>query len=822
MSTVSYLQEVQRTLQARLKLARVRHPLAAIEQALRLLPRTASSAVGAQQALQDVNMLYLLAVAARFAEQLARPALLQYIEAEFTAQRRRQARLPNEALGGLRASAETLADSALQGWRGAQIEAAADVVAGGWVCDGLRDLYEELLALEWIVESGSGGALKRTNARRRKQGAYYTPLPVARGMADRVLTPILAGCRDTAAVLNLRIVDPMMGPGVFLQAAGERLAARAAALSHDLPAVWWSKVAAQCLYGIDLDGDAAQVGRIGLAFLSGAAATEIHCVAGNSLVGSVEPRVNAAQRVDKQLAEIRAARLPIRTPANSATADSLPEPIHNFARLFPEVFGGEREGRAGWNGARLTGGFDALLSNPPYVSFYSRDSAKKGGESLEEAYFNHAGVLDRELPAALRGRTNLFLLALFAGEQFLCREVAGQQVAGRAGWLLPDTFLSNESYSEWRRWFLETHRLEAVEWIRADLFGEPSLGSAGVYFGRAAADGVAVELIEAVALETEAGRGGDAASGKRRGRPKKSIAPGSTATAAATLTTAPATRAAAGERFGVAEILSFPHLVIPTMARGTRELVARIEKNSIPITSWMQVRDGVNPGPREFRDRILLDRPDPADGTVRPLIVGGDIEPFRLRPVQKWIRHNPALLTPAIKKQGASFRAAELFSGPKIVSRQTASHPIAALDLEQRSAINSVHIMIPAETLGFDAEPACSLLMILGVLNAQPLTWYYRQRWMENRRVFPQVHISSLRQLPIPAVLREAARAKTLAGAAGAAIVSACAQPAQAAWQAWVRQALGAAAVSTSVAGDVHALLLEAWGISPAAWKKAS
>ncbi|HTL50976.1 MAG TPA: TaqI-like C-terminal specificity domain-containing protein, partial [Planctomycetota bacterium] len=251
-------------------------------------------------------------------------------------------------------------------------------------------------------------------------------------------------------------------------------------------------------------------------------------------------------------------------------------------------------------------------------------------------------------------------------------------------------------------------------------------------------------------------------------------------------------------------------------------LVARIEATSVPITSWMEVRDGVNPGPRSFRDRIVLAAPDSTDASVRPMIVGGDIEPFRVKPSTRWIRHNPRLLTPAIRKQGASFRAPELFSGPKLVSRQTASHPIAGLDLDCRSAINSVHIMIPAETLGFDTQPARALLLILGCLNATPLTWYYRQRWMENRRVFPQVHISSLRQLPIPAAFREAAAAAQLAQAAGAA---AGAADARENLHTWLNQAGVELAPDTNVAQarrQVDRQLLAAWRITPEEWEQAA
>ncbi|HTL52982.1 MAG TPA: hypothetical protein VL860_10435, partial [Planctomycetota bacterium] len=598
MSTVSYLQQAAQSQLARLQLRKLRHPAKAIEAVVGALlksgPAPADTAAP-QEVLQHVNTLYILLVAQTVAAGLGRSDLALEIHREVTAQQRSQARLTPYDLTTLKTSSEELAVMIL----GAARDTGAETFAtGGAVAVLLRDLYEELLALEWTPSKAidSAGALKRTNTRRRQHGAYYTPLPVARAIAERTLAPILAGCSTAEAVLNLRIVDPMMGPGVFLQAGGEVLVARLLELNPAATAdQLWPQVAADCLYGVDLDGDATRIGAIALAFLSGAKVADLHCRPGNSLVGSVRRDVDVPARMAKQLRALKAARL-VAGPVD----ETLPEPCLNWARAFPAVFGGAREGRPGWNGARLTGGFDALLSNPPYVSYYSRDSVKNGAASLEEDFFHHAGILDAPLPESLRGRTNLFLLALFAGEQLLAREAATDRVAGAAGWLLPDTFLSNESYAGWRRYFLEAARLTAVEWVRGDLFGEPSLGSSVVYFGDARNGTVSVDLHDSTSTPASI----TASRGRPKGKSTKK------APAAATIAEPTPPRR---EQFAVAEILQFPHLVIPTMPRRTRQLVARIEAASVPITSWMEVRDGVNPGPRSFRDRIVLAAPDSTD-----------------------------------------------------------------------------------------------------------------------------------------------------------------------------------------------------------------
>src|SRR5262249_1299241 len=68
---------------------------------------------------------------------------------------------------------------------------------------------------------------------------------------------------------------------------------------------------------------------------------------------------------------------------------------------------------------------------------------------------------------------------------------------------------------------------------------------------------------------------------------------------------------------------------------------------------------------------------------------------------------------------------------------------VFARDRERRRLLNSAH------ATGCLATTEESLLYFLALLNSRVLRWYYAHTSGETRRVFPQVHVSALRRLPI-------------------------------------------------------------------------
>jgi len=145
----------------------------------------------------------------------------------------------------------------------------------------LGSVYESLLELvaqtlpqppyfSFVTDDDTQGNTRKTT------GSYYTPDTLVRVLLDHALEPAIARTiadhpsQPTEALLRLTICDPACGSGHFLLAAAHRLASHAArrkANGTASPAQYQSAlrhVIRQCLFGVDLNPMAVELCKIGL------------------------------------------------------------------------------------------------------------------------------------------------------------------------------------------------------------------------------------------------------------------------------------------------------------------------------------------------------------------------------------------------------------------------------------------------------------------------------------------------------------------------------------------------------------------------------
>ena len=486
-----------------------------------------------------------------------------------------------------------------------------------------------------------------------------------------------------------RILDPACGCGAFLIGAYRYLLGwhrnwhaangaekHPAALARALDGTWRLTAAARkrilldSIYGVDIDPRAVEATRRSLAAIS-------------------RQGVNAGDESEDG---------PLDLSGNIKCGDSL---------IGPDFYGwtARENGGDGHSSCRVTpfdwqaefaaamedGGFDVIVGNPPYISFYARESLKPA--RVVEEY------LAWKYSAQVGGRLNTFLL-------FLVQSLRLKSPRGCLAMVVPDTLAHNESYEEVRQALVESGLCSV------SLFDFPAFR------------GATVRTIVPVVGP----RNGECAFRKflsdaqvRQDRPAQEL------------------------RMPLRSLTRSPRCRWTFEGGACADVLARMERGTVPLGCLAEVRDGVNPGPREFRQRIL-NPPGPPRPTWRPVIEGRHVTRYRLLPTERVLDYDLALLTPELRRKGASFRKPRLFAGTKLVSRQTADRLIFALDAMGCCTLNSVH-----NTLARDGRRS-TLLFLLGLLNSRLLSFYYRARSQETRRVFPQVHIAALRQLPVPAL----------------------------------------------------------------------
>ncbi|MRG96729.1 Eco57I restriction-modification methylase domain-containing protein [Polyangium spumosum] len=294
---------------------------------------------------------------------------------------------------------------------------------------------------------------------RRRTGAHYTSPLLTRIMVERTLSPLVPPDASPEGILRLSVCDPAMGSGAFLVEVcrwlGDRLVSAwerspAGAPAGEDPRSQARRLAARhCLYGVDRNPIAVDLARVSLWLLTAAPehpssfleATLRH---GDSLVGLGRDAIEAAspEAVRERVAEAEARRrrffassdpecladadralAPLRAMGDAllgAAAIAARSPFHWEIEL-PEVFG--------------RGGFDALVGNPPWVSYAGRAAQPLAAE-LRAFY--------RSTNPAFAGYRNLQGLFVYQCARML-------RPGGRLGLVLPTSMSDLGGYEPTRR-----------------------------------------------------------------------------------------------------------------------------------------------------------------------------------------------------------------------------------------------------------------------------------------------------------------------------------------------------------------------------------
>jgi hypothetical protein len=347
---------------------------------------------------------------------------------------------------------------------------------------------------------------------------------------------------------------------------------------------------------------------------------------------------------------------------------------------FPEVFFGTGN----------SSGFDAVVGNPPYISFYSRQAMKPTEEEVE--------FLSSRFTHEVGGRINTFLL-------FIGQAVWMIKRGGAFSFIVPDTFTNNETYAYTRRFLLERCHLTRVDRLDFPVFDDPTVRTCIL---------VVWKDISAPTTLCLSRKLDSFVKGEHE----------------VTLT------------ITWEDIASIDDTRLLFLPQSWFTTVNKIRHSGIRLETICEVGDGINPGPKSFRDLIVNPSP-PIKPTWRKLIEGEDIDRYEVFYRNKIIDYDLSFSTKLRREQGVRLRAEWKFDFPKLISKQTADRLVFAYDNAQAYHLNSVHSTLIRPDVPY------SLLFILSILNSSLMNWFYKVYFQETRDVFPQVHISSLDKLPI-------------------------------------------------------------------------
>jgi hypothetical protein len=175
-------------------------------------------------------------------------------------------------------------------------------------------------------------------------------------------------------------------------------------------------------------------------------------------------------------------------------------------------------------------------------------------------------------------------------------------------------------------------------------------------------------------------------------------------------------------------------------------LYKKIVNQSVPLFQICDIKNGVNTGNAA---KILLSREKHGD-KYQKILEGKNIKRYGIEWGGLYINYDPELkksidlsmLETRQNKIDFSLRSKEIFTTKKIILRQTAANPIAAIDEEGFITRHSTHLVLLKSKDYY-------LKYILAILNSKLMSFVYSQVVPEEGKVFPEVKIVNLKKLPV-------------------------------------------------------------------------
>jgi hypothetical protein len=341
----------------------------------------------------------------------------------------------------------------------------------------------------------------------------------------------------------------------------------------------------------------------------------------------------------------------------------------------------------------LINGFDILIGNPPYGIVKSTNT-EKHILAQYQAYY-----------------TADFKINLYA--LFLEKSIKLSKDGGVNSFIIPDSSLNLPAFKKLREYILKTAQLEFIAHYNEDVFESAAVG-------------------KSVILSYSKGTKGETflfRSFKNSLEFEESIIDNS--------------------KVKKDNDLKF---VYKSNESDADLLLDKLKSLKNKLSDYCDVYDGINPGSEEIKDTLITDRR--IDSDSKKIIDGKCF--YKYTPIDwdgSYIYYNPEYvekLRRKIESKGGAFTAriikkTNFFIQPKIITRQTADTIIGTIDISKYYVKNSVHSTL----LKKEYSNSISLSYILGILNSKLIEWFYKTESLESGRLFPQVKIERLRNLPI-------------------------------------------------------------------------
>ena len=566
--------------------------------------------------------------------------------------------------------------------------------------DILGSVYERFLGKTIRLTDGHQAKIEEKPEVRKAGGVYYTPSYIVdyivQNTLGKLLTPETGNPIPLPEAAKLKVVDPACGSGSFLIVAYQFLLDWHRDRYAENPDKW-SKGKNATLYqakGGEWRLTTAEKKRILLNNIHGvdidAAAVEVtklslllKVLEGET--GEIAQRdfLKERERILPDLANnIKCGNSLIGPDFYDAPEIDL---LDDEARYRVNVF----DWKAAFPEVFKQGGFDCVIGNPPYGAALGQEEKRYFGS----VYTCQSYQLDS------------YLLFLEKAVSTLLREL------GLCGYIIPNPWLTNLKQQATRKYLCANASIRQIVHFDFPVFKDAVVDTEILILGCPMVKGHSIQIVFS-----------------RSVTPEGSLA----------ITTGP-THSQDDWYLLNGEVINI------FLTSEDRALFTQIRTLARPLENWFAINVGIKPyqvgkgSPPQNREQVKsrpFDASVKIDGSYRELLRGRDIDRFVIHPTEeRYLKYGPWLAEP---RPAANFDASE-----KLLVRQTGDRPIAAVDNQQRLAMNNLHVLAPM--LG-NAEKTS---YILGLINSRLLTWFYRCMNPEAGEALAEVKRQNVAALPI-------------------------------------------------------------------------
>jgi hypothetical protein len=314
--------------------------------------------------------------------------------------------------------------------------------------DLLGTFYEEISAAALQIDE-SGRPYIRRNRNGRATGQFYTPPWVVRYCLNQALSKgsgnLISAIEEAASSrrdnsgadhMQFKMLDPACGTGNFLLGLVDCLTSRGMRPDDIL------SVARDSLYGIEIDGRAASLCRVGLLI------SLSNCF---RWIAARDGQQAACAAVSETATALRRHII----VADTLIAGALLDGHQTGIAVLPD-----RHAPGNWAFAQA-GLFDLVVGNPPYISYGSRSQAKLPSSMSRYLRTCYAGSAEYKV------RTH----SIF-------QEIALRyaRAGGRVALLVPDAYLTGQYYERLRLHILSEAKILSITEFPDDIIGDATVG----------------------------------------------------------------------------------------------------------------------------------------------------------------------------------------------------------------------------------------------------------------------------------------------------------------------------------------------------------